>query len=97
MPGDTDHVFCDAQFMETALKNLLYNPARFARRDVRVTFVGHNAVNQLIVDDDGPGIPEKERKRVFESFVQLDNPQGRNAGFGLGLICATWPTSAARA
>jgi two-component system OmpR family sensor kinase len=120
--GDTDHVLCDVHLMEAVLKNLLYNAARFARRDVRVTFVGHNAVNQLIVDDDGPGIPEKERKRVFESFVQLDNPEGRKAGFGLGLaivkrtlewhggevciaqsplggarICATWPTSAARA
>jgi signal transduction histidine kinase len=120
--GDTDHVVCDVHLMEAVLKNLLYNAARFARRDVRVTFVGHNAVNQLIVDDDGPGIPEKERKRVFESFVQLDSGEGRKAGFGLGLaivkrtlewhggevciaqsplggarICATWPTSAARA
>jgi signal transduction histidine kinase len=120
--GDTDHVVCDVHLMEAVLKNLLYNAARFARRDVRVTFVGHNAVNQLIVDDDGPGIPEKDRKRVFESFVQLDGAAGRKAGFGLGLaivkrtlewhggevriaqsplggarICATWPTSAARA
>lgn len=83
--GDTDHVVCDVHLMEAVLKNLLYNATRFARRDVRVTFVGHNAVNQLIVDDDGPGIPEKERKRVFESFVQLDSGEGRKAGFGLGL------------
>jgi two-component system OmpR family sensor kinase len=120
--GDTDHVVCDVHLMEAVLKNLLYNAARFARSDVRVTFVGHNAVNQLIVDDDGPGIPEKDRKRVFESFVQLDRTAGAKAGFGLGLaivkrtlewhggevriaqsplggarICATWPTSAARA
>jgi two-component system OmpR family sensor kinase len=122
MQGETDHVVCDVHLMEAVLKNLLYNAARFARRDVRVTFVGHNAVNQLIVEDDGPGIPEKDRKRVFESFVQLDGAEGREAGFGLGLaivkrtlewhggevriaqsplggarICATWPTSAARA
>jgi two-component system, OmpR family, sensor kinase len=120
--GDTDHVVCDVHLMEAVMKNLLYNAARFARRDVRVTFVGHPAVTQLIVDDDGPGIPEKDRKRVFESFVQLDSVEGRKAGFGLGLaivkrtlewhggevriaqsplggarICATWPTSAARA
>ena len=120
--GDTDHVVCDLHLMEAVLKNLLYNAARFARRDVRVTFVGHNAVNQLIVDDDGPGIPEKERSRVFDSFVQLDSAEVRKTGFGLGLaivkrtlewhggevriaqsplggarVCATWPTSAARA
>jgi two-component system, OmpR family, sensor kinase len=120
--GDTDHVVCDVHLMEAVLKNLLYNAARYARRDVRVTFVGHNAVNQLIVDDDGPGIPEKERNRVLDSFVQLDHAEVRKTGFGLGLaivkrtlewhggevriaqsplggarVCATWPTSAARA
>jgi len=83
--GDTDHVVCDLHLMEAVLKNLLYNAARYARRDVRVTFVGHNAVNQLIVDDDGPGIPERDRKRVFDSFVQLDHSEIRKTGFGLGL------------
>jgi two-component system, OmpR family, sensor kinase len=83
--GDTDQVVCDVHLMEAVLKNLLYNAARFARSDVRVTFVGHNAVNQLIVDDDGPGIPEKDRKRVFESFVQLERAAGEKTGFGLGL------------
>jgi two-component system, OmpR family, sensor kinase len=83
--GDTDHVVCDLHLIETALKNILYNAARYAKSDVHVTFTVHDGVNQLQVDDDGPGIPEKDRQRVFDSFVQLEPIGGKKTGFGLGL------------
>jgi two-component system OmpR family sensor kinase len=78
-------VVCDGHLFETVLKNLLYNAARFADRQVRVSFASDGGMNRLLVDDDGPGIPEKDRERVFDSFVQLDAAQGRKRGFGLGL------------
>ncbi|MBD9649828.1 hypothetical protein IB267_15815 [Ensifer sp. ENS09] len=37
------------------------------------------------VSDDGPGIPEAERERVFEAFYRL-NPRERGAGLGLNLV-----------
>src|SRR6185436_789718 len=40
---------------------------------------------RLCVEDDGPGIAEADRERVFDSFVQLGRPTGEKAGFGLGL------------
>ena len=83
--SDADQVICDMHLLETVLKNLLYNAARYARRDIRVSFNMHDGVNQLFVDDDGPGIPEKDRHRALESFVQLDQSNGKKAGFGLGL------------
>ena len=76
---------CDVHLMETVLKNLLYNATRYARHSIVVTFATVNGVNQLFVDDDGPGIPEADRHRVFESFVQLERTVGRKIGFGLGL------------
>ena len=83
--GDAGEVACDVHLFETVLKNLLYNAARYAAHEVRVTFDARDGFNRLWVDDDGPGIPENDRQRVFESFVQLEHQGGKKTGFGLGL------------
>ena len=83
--GETDTVVCDLHLIETAIKNLLYNALRYAKREVRLAFSIHHGMNQLRVDDDGPGIPEKDWQRVFNSFVQLDSTGTDKTGFGLGL------------
>jgi two-component system, OmpR family, sensor kinase len=85
LSGDTDNVVCDLHLIETVVKNLLYNAARYAKREVRLAFTVRDGVNRLLVDDDGPGIPEKDRQRVFDSFVQLGSGGAKEAGFGLGL------------
>lgn len=85
--SDATRVVCDAHLMETVLRNLLNNAVRFARTQIGVVF----RVQQprggytLDVDDDGPGIPEADRERVFGSFVRLDAPRGAKTGYGLGL------------
>jgi two-component system OmpR family sensor kinase len=77
---------CDAHLMETVVRNLVYNAIRYARSEIRVGFViQSDGVYHLSVDDDGPGIPESDRARIFDSFVQLDVPGKRKAGYGLGL------------
>jgi two-component system, OmpR family, sensor kinase len=83
--SDADQVICDVHLFETVLKNLLYNAIRYAKHEITVTFESLAGVNRLLVDDDGPGIPEPDRLRVFESFVQLDREAGKKTGFGLGL------------
>ena len=83
--SDAKAVVCDVHLMETVLRNLLYNAIRHAARQVRVTFaVVAQQRYRLCVEDDGPGIPEADRERVFGSFVQL-RPTGEKTGFGLGL------------
>jgi two-component system OmpR family sensor kinase len=83
--NDADHVVCDVHLFEAVLKNLLYNARRYASSRVKVTFTSREGLNELLVEDDGPGIPEQERGRVFQSFVQLDPAGGKKVGYGLGL------------
>ncbi|HEY4369460.1 MAG TPA: ATP-binding protein [Steroidobacteraceae bacterium] len=88
--SNATHVVCDAHLIETVLRNLLYNAMRYAQHEIRVTFaVSKPASYSLHVDDDGPGIAEADRQRVFGSFVQLDSSssaQGNaRTGYGLGL------------
>src|SRR6267142_882264 len=83
--GNAEHIVCDVHLFETVLKNLLYNASRYAASRINVTFTSREGLNELLVEDDGPGIPEQERGRVFQSFVQLDPAVGRKVGYGLGL------------
>jgi two-component system, OmpR family, sensor kinase len=83
---DAHRVLCDMHLMESVLKNLLYNAARYAKREVVVTFRRDASGYELLVEDDGPGIPDSERERVFDSFVRLEREaNGRKKNYGLGL------------
>jgi signal transduction histidine kinase len=66
------------------VRNLLDNAARHAATTVAVELVTDDTEVVLTVDDDGPGIPEAERERVFDRFTRLDDGRARDAG-GLGL------------
>ena len=60
------------------------------RRD-RVCLALHPGLTDVVVDvdDDGNGIPDDERARVFERFTRLDEARSREAGgSGLGLALA---------
>jgi signal transduction histidine kinase len=72
----------DAGLLGQVVRNLADNAARHAASTVRLSLT----TDALTVEDDGTGIPEAERERVFERFVRLDEARGRDAGgTGLGL------------
>ncbi|MDF5758172.1 HAMP domain-containing sensor histidine kinase [Spongiactinospora sp. TRM90649] len=75
--------------LERLITNLLDNAERHARTQITVRLsAGHGQV-VLEVADDGPGIPEEDRDRVFERFTRLDNARNREVGgAGLGLAIA---------
>lgn len=75
--------------LERALANLVDNALRYARGEVVVRAGAADGWALLEVEDDGPGIPEADRDRVFERFVRLDADRGRaSGGTGLGLAIA---------
>ncbi|MDC0668497.1 ATP-binding protein [Nannocystis radixulma] len=69
-----------------AVSNLLRNAQRHARGQIRVRFAVTAGLATVTVDDDGPGIPEDQRARVFLPFERLDASRSRaTGGHGLGL------------
>ncbi|MBT3163610.1 two-component sensor histidine kinase [Streptomyces sp. Vc74B-19] len=71
------------------LGNLLDNAARHARARVTVTVRREGAWAVLGVADDGEGVAEADRERIFERFVRLDAARSRDdGGAGLGLAIA---------
>nr|WP_079313510.1 HAMP domain-containing sensor histidine kinase [Microbispora sp. GKU 823] len=69
------------------LGNLLDNAQRHARSRVLVEVRQEGAHAELAVSDDGGGIAEADRERVFEPFTRLEKSRGRG-GSGLGLTIA---------
>jgi signal transduction histidine kinase len=76
----------DAEALRRVLRNLGENGARHASSTI--AFALHEQADgvELVVDDDGPGIPPQERERVLQRFVRLDEARNRDdGGAGLGL------------
>jgi signal transduction histidine kinase len=79
---------CDAARVEQVLGNLLVNASQHApgtRVVLRARRLADRAV--LSVEDEGPGIPEAARERVFAPYEKVDRPD-RGQGLGLGLHIA---------
>ena len=72
----------EAQDLYEMLGNLIDNAGKWARTRVVVDVRREGSQLCFTVDDDGPGIPEEQRQRMFERGVQLDE---RRTGSGLGL------------
>lgn len=76
----------EERYLHRILQNLVTNAVRYAdaRVLIRYRVEGDSAV--LEVEDDGPGIPETDRERVFKPFARLDQSRHRGSGgYGLGL------------
>ncbi|HET8730375.1 MAG TPA: ATP-binding protein [Moraxellaceae bacterium] len=76
----------EARYLHRILQNLAGNAVRYARSTVRLSAGVKGNSAWLRVEDDGPGIPEKDRERIFEPFARLDDSRTRaSGGYGLGL------------
>lgn len=85
-PG-TPPVFADPVLIGQAFANLLENATKYAPEGSTIRiFAGPLADGvALTVSDEGPGIPEAERGRVFDIFHRAVQGDGQPAGTGLGL------------
>jgi signal transduction histidine kinase len=78
-------ISCRPNEIKRAVRNLVENAVAYGRKaDVRIADTGDGY--DVLVEDDGPGIPENDRQRVFEPFVRLESSRNEfTGGTGLGL------------
>ncbi|KPL68581.1 histidine kinase [Erythrobacter sp. SG61-1L] len=84
IPPDLPFVKADPVLLHHILINLIDNAARHAHRQVTIEAKADAGRVLLSVCDDGPGIPEAARERMFERFARLEGSD-RRQGSGLGL------------
>jgi signal transduction histidine kinase len=79
----------DRDQLARVVRNLVANAERHAASKVSLELRMLDGEAELVVADDGPGIPPGDRERVFERFTRLDEARGRGrGGAGLGLAIA---------
>jgi len=79
----------DADRMRTVIRNLLENAVKYSLPDSRPVEVSATQNAQTVairVTDDGPGIPERDMRSLFEPFFRVDRSRSKKTGgYGLGL------------
>jgi len=77
------------EHLRRAVRNVVENAVRHADSTIKVEMHNYDGSVEVDVSDDGDGIPEADRERVFERFARLDDARARDeGGTGLGLAIA---------
>lgn len=77
----------DAILLRELLANLLDNAITYGNEHGNILVkLERNPTVCLIVEDDGPGIPESERQRIFERFYRMPGTAGVGCGLGLAIV-----------
>jgi len=87
--AETPPLYADERALKQILINLVSNASKFTPEGGRVAVIASKAPGgqfQIMVEDNGPGIPREKLDRIFTPFNQVDNRYDRQAGgTGLGL------------
>lgn len=88
---DVEHLATiDARLIKRAILNFASNAIRYTKEKVEISCYEDENDVWVDVDDDGSGVPEEDRRRIFEPFSRLDQSRTRKTGgFGLGLAIAS--------
>ncbi|MEZ5011109.1 MAG: HAMP domain-containing sensor histidine kinase [Bacteroidales bacterium] len=88
VPPQPVELFIDPLYVRGVIFNLVDNSLKYATKEpvIEVTIIPGEGYTELSVRDNGPGIPEEYRERVFEKFFRVPGGDTHNVkGYGLGL------------
>lgn len=76
----------EPRYLARVLDNLIQNAFRYTCRQIHIIVEQQEEICCIHIDDDGPGVHEKDRERIFQPFTRLDTGIIRGSGgYGLGL------------
>ncbi|MGI5307968.1 ATP-binding protein [Rheinheimera sp. WS51] len=79
-------IYGDGHYLERAIQNIIVNAKRYAKQTISLSLLPIEHGWQIIVEDDGPGIPNALHKQVLEPFYRQESSRNKQGGgFGLGL------------
>jgi signal transduction histidine kinase len=85
VPSVRLHGLADPPRLRQIIEHLVENAVKYAPPDtpIRIDWALHEGVVQLGVTDEGPGIPDEWRERIFEPYARRDTHTARGSGIGL--------------
>jgi two-component system sensor histidine kinase TctE len=87
VPGGPVLIAGDDRLLSELLSNLIDNALRYSGAAGRVSVIVEGGPQPMLaVQDDGPGIPEDERARIFERFYRVPGSSGDGCGLGLAIV-----------
>jgi signal transduction histidine kinase len=80
-------VMADREKLERIMANLVGNAIKYTPGggQIKVAASAQNSHVEISITDTGPGIPPKDRERIFERFARIKDNSSSRKGFGLGL------------
>ena len=89
MDSNVDIITADTYMIETVLNNLFENALKYSGEaaHIQVSVQQRNQMCHITIADQGPGIPDQEKVKIFEKFYRVGNEISRSKkGSGLGLF-----------
>ena len=89
LPPQPTQFYARPNALTSAFTNIIENAARFAKKKIQITEIDSPETVTVIIEDDGPGIPDDKKALAMQPFVRLDESRNEaTGGTGLGLSIA---------
>lgn len=86
LPDPSVQAIAERRYLHRVVQNLAGNAMRYAESRIRISAGVADGLAFVCVEDDGAGIAEKDREKIFVAFARLDDSRTRaSGGYGLGL------------
>ena len=88
-PSNPVQFYARPSALTSAFTNIIENATRFAKKTIKIKEIDSDESVTVIIEDDGPGIPDDKKALALQPFVRLDESRNESTGgTGLGLSIA---------